>query len=241
MNYEISDIQLLDYITNHLTDEEQEHVRRWIEKDRVHQEYYEQFYLDYLRQRWYFRKQLVHGKESRKYIIQNKKRYIGWYVISSAVSIMLLLGVFWGYHVSFPGKTDKEVVTVNKDIMPGTSRAKLMTDTEKIISLDEDLFNIIEIDEEQAFVKTPGNIDYRRNDMISSYVPNHLLIVEKGGEYSITLEDSTVVWLNSASTLGYPVAFTGNERRVRLSGEAYFCVKPDKDVPFIVEIGRAHV
>ena len=58
--------------------------------------------------------------------------------------------------------------------------------------------------------------------------------VPRGGEYSLTLADGTRVWLNSQSSLRFPVAFRGEERRVQLTGEAYFEVTPGRK-RFIVE------
>lgn len=52
---------------------------------------------------------------------------------------------------------------------------------------------------------------------------------------SVTLPDSSKVWLNSNSTLRYPVRFTGKTREVSLEGEAYFDVERDEDRRFIVE------
>lgn len=57
----------------------------------------------------------------------------------------------------------------------------------------------------------------------------------KGGEYQLTLPDGTKVWLNSMSTLKFPVVFAGNERKVELTGEAYFEVAKDKTKPFFVQ------
>lgn len=64
---------------------------------------------------------------------------------------------------------------------------------------------------------------------------NLSLEVGRGREFKIILEDSTVVWLNSESTLSYPEVFSVSERRVRVTGEAYFEVKPDARRPFYVE------
>lgn len=60
------------------------------------------------------------------------------------------------------------------------------------------------------------------------------LIVPYGKRSRITLADGTQVWLNSGSTLEFPSAFTENTRKVRLSGEMYIEVAPDKNKSFYV-------
>lgn len=57
----------------------------------------------------------------------------------------------------------------------------------------------------------------------------------KGGQYQITLSDGTKVWLNAASSLKYPIQFSGKERVVELSGEAYFEVAKNKSFPFKIK------
>ena len=61
------------------------------------------------------------------------------------------------------------------------------------------------------------------------------LTTPRGGEFKITLEDGTRVWLNAESQLIYPDTFSANERRVILKGEAYFEVVKDEQKPFYVE------
>jgi len=58
---------------------------------------------------------------------------------------------------------------------------------------------------------------------------------------SLTLMDGTKVWLNAASSLRYPVAFTGSDRQVEITGEAYFEVVQDKQKPFKVKKGNITV
>lgn len=65
--------------------------------------------------------------------------------------------------------------------------------------------------------------------------------VPRGGEFVVTLEDSTRVWLNSESRLTYPAHFSASSRRVELTGEAYFEVTHNPDVPFIVESANQRV
>jgi len=57
----------------------------------------------------------------------------------------------------------------------------------------------------------------------------------------ITLSDGSRVWLNAESSLRYPVAFNGNERKVEIAGEAYFEVTHDQSKPFKVSKGNAEV
>lgn len=59
--------------------------------------------------------------------------------------------------------------------------------------------------------------------------------VPAGDKMTITLQDGTEIHLNGGSTLEYPVLFAGNDRRVRLSGEAYLDVAKDQEHPFVVE------
>jgi transmembrane sensor len=67
------------------------------------------------------------------------------------------------------------------------------------------------------------------------------ITVPKGGQYQLILSDGTKVWLNSASSLKFPIAFTGKERGVELSGEAYFEVAKDKNMPFNVAVNKTNV
>lgn len=61
------------------------------------------------------------------------------------------------------------------------------------------------------------------------------LSTSRGQTYSLVLPDGTKVWLNAASSISYPTSFAQLiERRVQISGEAYFEVSKDKAHPFIV-------
>jgi ferric-dicitrate binding protein FerR (iron transport regulator) len=63
----------------------------------------------------------------------------------------------------------------------------------------------------------------------------------RGGEYQLTLPDGSHVWLNAESSITYPTAFNDNERKVSITGEAYFEVAKDKTKPFKVGIGIATI
>lgn len=61
------------------------------------------------------------------------------------------------------------------------------------------------------------------------------LTTPRGMDYHVTLSDGTEVWMNADSKLDFPEQFTGNQRKVKLNGEAYFEVAKDAQHPFIVE------
>lgn len=64
------------------------------------------------------------------------------------------------------------------------------------------------------------------------------LRIPLGGEYKLILADGTEVWLNAGSSLKYFTRGIEKERKVYLTGEAYFKVAPDKDRPFLVFSGE---
>jgi ferric-dicitrate binding protein FerR (iron transport regulator) len=63
----------------------------------------------------------------------------------------------------------------------------------------------------------------------------------RGGQYQVTLTDGTKVWLNAASSIRFPILFSGKERRVAITGEAYFEVAKNKNLPFRVEAAGSEV
>jgi transmembrane sensor len=62
-----------------------------------------------------------------------------------------------------------------------------------------------------------------------------------GVKSCFVLPDSTKVWLNSSSSVTYPLSFTGDIRRVEVTGEAFFDVKEDQEHPFVAGLGKINV
>ena len=73
------------------------------------------------------------------------------------------------------------------------------------------------------------------------YVEWHTLKTPAGMRSEFFLPDSTKVYLNSKTTLTYPLAFNDSIREVKLKGEAYFEVNENKKVPFVVNSGRVDI
>ncbi len=67
-------------------------------------------------------------------------------------------------------------------------------------------------------------------------VEYHTISTARGNQYQLVLADGSKVFLNSASSLHFPSAFTGSIREVELtSGEAYFDITTNPEQPFHVK------
>ncbi len=128
--------------------------------------------------------------------------------------------------------------------VPGNERAYLVWADGEKVEIDERMRDTVLKGTGGVVMRVDSNrvLHYESQDNLASGVNRmHKLVVPNGGEYRIVLEDGSVVWLNSASTLEIPEFFEAGERRVRLTGEGYFKVKRDTGRPFYVETERLNV
>lgn len=126
--------------------------------------------------------------------------------------------------------TVPEVIFYAQEIKPGQTKALLTPAYSKntIKLTDSEALNL-EMDNQL----TEESINGSKNDQ--KYVNHEMNVIEvpRGGEYTFTLADGTVVFLNSMSKLTFPTKFNGEERKVFLEGEAFFDVSTSTN-PFIV-------
>jgi ferric-dicitrate binding protein FerR (iron transport regulator) len=131
------------------------------------------------------------------------------------------------------------------DIAPGRNRATLTLADNSVVELDSvKQTRIVSQDNVKVYMGNGGKVEYRsepRHSIANVGESYNVLKTPIAGQYQIILPDGTHVWLNNASQLRYPVAFSGKERSVQLSGEAYFEVAPDKARPFMVQVSGQKV
>lgn len=133
------------------------------------------------------------------------------------------------------------VVAVQPVVKPGESKAVLVLSTGVQVALGSERTDTIR-EKGVAILNVEDYIDYsRRDDAGEAEAVYNELIVPVGGEYRLVLADGSVVYMNSASRLKYPVRFTGGERLVELEGEAYFEVTKNEAHPFVVRTKRLDV
>lgn len=158
----------------------------------------------------------------------------------AAASLLLLLASGAAYFYLQPAKTAPilpvQPVVKTRDVQPGTNKAMLTLADGSVVTLDT-LGRQELVQGNTAVRQRNGLLQYenRGQDNANSY---NTLTTPKGGQYRLLLPDGTAVWLNAGSSLRYPVAFSDGERRVTLTGEAYFEVVHDHKKPFRVQVGN---
>ena len=122
-------------------------------------------------------------------------------------------------------------------ITPGGPRAVLITADQTVHELNG-VQGQREIEVEKGVVIKQGGANLEYDSLVAPVqevaLAMNTLKIPRGGEFRLKLSDGTNVYLNSASELKYPVRFDEKERKVYLSGEAYFEVTKDSDRPFYV-------
>lgn len=124
-------------------------------------------------------------------------------------------------------------------IAPGTNKAVLTLADGTTIPLDSNGQQVINAGN-TAVSRHNGQLVYDAG-VKDGHVHYHTLSTPRGGQFRLTLPDGTKVWLNSASSLRYPTAFTGKERTVELQGQGYFEVTQNAAQPFMVKVNTMQV
>jgi len=175
-----------------------------------------------------------------------RSRSIGWLPYAAAAMLLAAMIGIWMFVVDsrWGTKIDTAISLLDStDIPPGASRATLTLADGRTINLSETHTGIVVGDGiaylDGSSVLSPEVGKSERPEDSASGTENGntqyaILATPKGGTYQITLPDGTHVWLNSASTLTYPVQFADDERVVELKGEAYFDVASSPALPFRV-------
>ncbi|WP_065219270.1 MULTISPECIES: FecR family protein [Butyricimonas] len=228
-------------IAGTLDEEESARLRAWREENEVNERLYEEVVrAEYIERkcREATRVNIVEGymgvlrKRKRHARVQRVRRVSA---VAAGILIPLLAIMIW-----FGQKEEIPSVQVAEVIRHGEVKAELIFSDGTTKFLEAKVKDSLLLQQGANIVIRNEGLSYV-GDTSTAEVQYHTLRVPRGGEYSITLSDGTVVYLNSESELRYPVKFAGEDRRVYLSGEAYFDVTVDKEHPFIVDLKTSAV
>lgn len=91
------------------------------------------------------------------------------------------------------------------------------------------------------FMLSASGIAYFISDVVKKNESFTTVMAENGHISTVELPDGSLVWLNAGSQLTYSNYFASNNRDIKLSGEAYFNVERNEDIPFVVNGGDLQV
>ncbi|MBB6127202.1 FecR family protein [Mucilaginibacter lappiensis] len=167
------------------------------------------------------------------------KSLIPW--ISSAAAVLLLclsVGAYFLWHKHhLPQAAEKYTYNVP----PGSDKAILtLANGKKMVLSANQVGKLAEQGGVVVDRTADGKVLYTASEKQDPTVAMlyNTLSTPRGGQYSLVLADGTKVWLNAASSIKYPVAFNGDERKVEITGEAYFEVVHNAAKPFRIVAGN---
>ena len=226
-----------------LTEEEQQELDAWRGVSEEHERLYQQLTDDENQPMEQARfasfnsevnwNNLLHKKnqEKRKRLYFRLARYAAVLFIPVCVGLYFLLS---GKSSTLP----EAVITIS----PGSYKAHLTLADGKVVDLTTDRGDIHAISEQAIILNGEQLISYQDTLLKKGeeLIYNELH-VPVSGEYQLRLSDGTLVFLNSATKIRFPVRFIGDTREVELEGEAYFEVVANEKMPFVVKTSHYDV
>lgn len=253
---------------NELTNEEQDYLENWKKKSKENEELankinrgdkiadellaIEQFDVKAASNRFFSETGLVYRKsnENNKVVSLFRGNFFRW---SAAATIIILLSAGW-YFLNIKKDINADLLKENKKssfniVKPGSNKAILTLSDGAQVVLDSIGNGIIDTEGNVKILKLEdGRLSYSVTEHKQTLKTEYNTITTpRGGQYQITLPDGTGVWLNSASSITFPTSFNGNERLVKISGEAYFEVTHQHSkestelMPFVVEVATSRI
>jgi transmembrane sensor len=168
-----------------------------------------------------------------------KPLFTFWRVAAAAIIIVLCAGGYFliGKRHNLPAG-EVAAKAAKNDLPPGGNRAVLTLANGTSIVLDSAANGVLAQQGNARVLKTnQGQLAYNNTNEKPTEVLYNTLATPRGGQYQLVLPDGSKVWLNAASSIRYPTAFSGSTRTVDITGEAYFEIAKDAGKPFTVRLG----
>jgi ferric-dicitrate binding protein FerR (iron transport regulator) len=158
--------------------------------------------------------------------VRPMRRY--WWAAAASLLALAIAGYTFLQHRSTPA------IAKVTDIAPGTEGGMLTLADGSHLSLDSLKEGTITTQQGVKVIFSNGRISYQGTG--SNSMAYNTINTPPGRQFHMQLEDGTQVWLNAGSAMTFPTAFTGTERSVKVSGEAYFEVSASAARPFFVQV-----
>lgn len=173
---------------------------------------------------------------------KTKRLFTDWKRWAAAASIAFIVTA--GAYTLFLTQARQEQATLGSadawQIRPGGDRALLTLGDGTVIDLEKAEDGPLSAPEGTVIDKGNGQLVYRvPAEAARQKVVYNTITTPRGGQYEVVLPDGSHAWLNAGSSLHFPTAFTGGERSVEITGEVYFEVTSNKQIPFSVTVPSA--
>jgi ferric-dicitrate binding protein FerR (iron transport regulator) len=165
-------------------------------------------------------------------------RLTKWLAAAVITGLLITSIVFYFRKTAPLPKTDLVHAPVN-GIKPGGNKAILTLANGSVIVLDsmgngslgmQGHTKIVKLDNNQLVYKASKSGESPKKALYNT------IATPNGGQYKIVLPDGSTVWLNAASSIRFPISFTGKDREIEMRGEAYFEIVKQPGRPFIIKI-----
>jgi ferric-dicitrate binding protein FerR (iron transport regulator) len=242
-NFRIADL-INKHLEGTISETEREELDAWVEEEptnrRVFEWYTSGFFATELRRVYAYDVDAGWSKLLQRTNIPLERKIVRmrWKWITSVAAVLVALCLLTWLMVApkktKPTATRNTDLTYKNDIAPGGDRARLTLADGRVIVLDSAANGaLVKMGDVRVLKLEDGKLKYDGGSQ-KSEVTYNTLSTPKGGQYMVVLPDGSKVWLNAASSIKYPTVFTGNQRRIEMTGEAYFEISKDAKRPFRV-------
>jgi uncharacterized protein YlzI (FlbEa/FlbD family) len=237
------------YLENNLSDSERKEIEHKLKTDKQFQLLFKQ-YIE------------VYRNYKQLGLVKTIDKNLAWEKTISNLSTPLTKGIKLNTRKKTRFKKYLHIYAITFTILSLTFALNLIFNTQNIesleikkeavtITLSNGKKQILDLSSETKVLDKNGEVlVYQKGNTVSysketsqKTLEYNTINVPYGKHISLLLSDSTIVFLNSGTSLRYPQKFLANlsSREVFLSGEAYFQVKKDSLKPFIVHSDKINV
>lgn len=165
----------------------------------------------------------------------------------AAAALIIIVGAVSAYYIlnssksRLPEIVNTEAGRYKKDIAPGKKGAILTLSDGTTVNLDTAHGGVLAIQGKTIVTAANGAVSYEKAHPTGGTPLYNTINTPRGRQFKIVLSDGSQVWLNAASSIRYPAVFEGSQRKVQITGEAYFEIaaaysrSTGEKIPFIVQ------
>ena len=164
-----------------------------------------------------------------------------WFRVAAAALVAGIIATAYLFYIQPRSTGNHAALAVQSTILPGHDGAVLTLDDGRKMVLDSLSNGLVTIQHGTKLLLNNGQLTYEADNTNAITGAYNIISTPRGRQFKIILPDGSQVWLNAASSIRYPVAFTGDERKVYITGEGYFEVAKNPSMAFTVQANDMQV